>query len=42
MLARAVVVNDTEGAVTYVQVVRETTDEPDHGPVLAAISAARA
>jgi thiol peroxidase len=42
LLARAIVVIDAEGTVTYVQVVRETTDEPDYGPVLAAIEAARA
>lgn len=41
LLARAVFVIDPEGTVTYVQLVRETTDQPDYGPVFAAVQAAR-
>jgi thiol peroxidase len=38
LLARAVFVVDREGAVRYVQLVKELSEEPDYGAVLAAVS----
>lgn len=40
LLARAIVVVDRNGKVSYVQVVKEVTEEPDYDAVLAAIAAA--
>ena len=40
LLARAIVVVDRDGKVSYVQVVKEVTEEPDYDAVLAAIGAA--
>jgi len=40
LLARAIVVVDRNGKVSYVQVVKEVTEEPDYDAVLAAIGAA--
>ena len=37
LLARAIFVVDGAGVVRYVQVVKELTDEPDYGAVLAAV-----
>jgi thiol peroxidase len=38
LLARAVIVVDTEGVIRYVQVVSEMTDEPDYDAALAAVA----
>ena len=37
LLARAVLVVDRDGAIRYVQLVREITDEPDYEAVLSAL-----
>jgi thiol peroxidase len=37
LLARSVFVLDRQGVVRYTQLVREFSEEPDYGPVLAAI-----
>jgi len=37
LLARAVLLVDRDGAIRYIQIVRETTDEPDYAPVLSAL-----
>ena len=37
LLARAVLVLNSEGIIRYVQLVREITDEPDYDPVLQAV-----
>lgn len=37
LLARAVIIADSEGVVRYVQVVPEVTDEPDYDEALAAV-----
>ena len=37
LLARAVVVIDTEGTVVYSQLVPEVTDEPDYGKAVEAL-----
>jgi thiol peroxidase len=34
LLARALLLVDRDGAIRYIQIVRETTDEPDYKPVL--------
>jgi thiol peroxidase len=40
LLARAVLVADKQGKVTYVEIVSEVTDEPDYDAALAAAKAA--
>ena len=40
LLARAIVVVDRGGKISYVQVVKEVTEEPDYDAVIAAIKAA--
>lgn len=37
LLARAIFVLDREGAVKYIQIVKEVTDEPDYDAVLKAV-----
>lgn len=38
LLARAVLLVDRDGIIRYIQIVRETTDEPDYESVLGALS----
>jgi thiol peroxidase len=38
LLARAVFVLDRTGVIRYIQVVKEVTEEPDYGAVLAAVA----
>jgi thiol peroxidase len=38
LLARALLLVDRDGAIRYVQIVREITDEPHYEPVLSALS----
>ncbi|MBG0775323.1 MAG: thiol peroxidase [Desulfovibrionaceae bacterium] len=40
LLARSVIVVDTTGTITYVQLVKETTDEPDYAAAIEAVKAA--
>lgn len=38
LLARAVLVVDRDGTIRYIQLVKETSEEPDYEPVLSALS----
>jgi thiol peroxidase len=37
LLARAVLLVDRDGTIRYVQIVRDTADEPDYAPVVSAL-----
>ncbi len=41
LLTRAVFVIDKQGVIRYIQFVKETSNEPDYGPVLEAVKSLR-